>query len=55
MLPSLNAGTFEGGRPQIVFEGGFVIEPKLPRTAALRLCYNCFVRRKWGMNAQGIR
>jgi hypothetical protein len=29
MLPSLNAGTFEGGRPQIVFERGIVIEPKL--------------------------
>ena len=29
MLPSLIAGTFEGGRPQIVFEGGIVIEPKL--------------------------
>ena len=27
MLPSLNAGTFEGGRPQIVLEDGFVIEP----------------------------
>ena len=30
MLPSLNAGTFEGGRPQIVFERGIVIEPKRP-------------------------
>ena len=30
MLPSLSAGKFEGGRPQIVFEGGrIVIEPKL--------------------------
>ena len=24
MLPSLSAGTFECGRPQIVFEGGIV-------------------------------
>ena len=30
MLPSLNAGTFEGGRPQIVLEDGFVIEPNSP-------------------------
>jgi len=34
MLPSLSAGKFEAGRPQIVFEGGecrivIVIEPKL--------------------------
>ena len=35
MLPSLSAGTFECGRPQIVFERGIgivvVIEPKLCR------------------------
>ena len=35
MLPSLGAGTFECGRPQIVFERGIgivvVIEPKLCR------------------------
>jgi hypothetical protein len=37
MLPSLSAGTFEGGRPQIVFER-FVIEPKFCVVIEPKLC-----------------
>jgi hypothetical protein len=45
MLPSLNAGTFEGGRPQIVFERGIVIEPEL------RVCvYDCAIIAACGGN-----
>ena len=41
MLPSLSAGTFEGGRPQIVFERGecqVVIEPKTLRLTVSSGC-----------------
>ena len=42
MLPSLSAGTFECGRPQIVFERGIVIvvviEPKLSCHSKFGVC-----------------